>query len=68
MISISEAKRIREDGDDKLTILELRGLSTDTKPTDEVNNTKIDNGSIFIEIDTGKVYMFDLENEQWKEI
>ena len=39
MISISEAKRIREDGDDKLTILELRGLSTDEKPTDEVNNT-----------------------------
>ena len=68
MISISEAKRIREDGDDKLTILELRGLSTDEKPTDEVNNTKIDNGSIFIEIDTGKVYMFDLENTEWKEI
>lgn len=65
MISISEAKRIREDGDDKLTILELRGLSTDEKPTDEVNNTKIDNGSIFIEIDTGKVYMFDLENTEW---
>lgn len=68
MISISEAKKIREDGDDKLTILELRGLSTDTKPTDEVNNTKIDNGSIYIEIDTGKVYMFDLENTEWKEI
>lgn len=68
MISVSDAKRIREDGDDKLTILELRGLSTDTKPTDEVNNTKIDNGSIFIEIDTGKVYMFDLENTEWKEI
>lgn len=68
MISISEAKRMREDGDDKLTILELRGLSTDEKPVDEINNTNIDNGSIFIEIDTGKVYMFDLENTEWKEI
>ena len=68
MISSSEAKRMREDGDDKLTILELRGLSTDEKPVDEINNTNIDNGSIFIEIDTGKVYMFDLENTEWKEI
>lgn len=68
MISISEAKKMREDGDDKLTILELRGLSTDEKPVDEINNTNIDNGSVFIEIDTGKVYMFDLENTEWKEI
>lgn len=44
----------------------LRGLSTDTKPT-EVNDKKIDNGSVFIEIDTGKFYFYDLENEQWKE-
>ncbi len=64
MITIYERKdtRIEEDGDFK-TSMELRGLSTDTKPTDN-----IDNGSIFIEIDTGKIYMFDLENEEWKEI
>ena len=47
--------------------VELRGLSTDTKPT-EIGTNKIDNGSTFIEIDTGKVYLFDLENELWKEI
>ena len=47
--------------------VELRGLSTDEKPT-TINGKKIDNGSIFIEIDTGKVFMYDLENEQWKEI
>lgn len=35
--------------------VELRGLSTDTKPT-EIGENKIDNGSIFVEIDTGKVY------------
>ena len=67
MISISETKKQREDGESKYTLMELRGLSTDEKPT-EINNTKIDNGSVFIEIDTGKVYMFDLENAQWGEI
>lgn len=43
--------------------LEYRGLSTDTKPTENVEN-----GSVFIEIDTGKIYMFDLENEEWQEL
>ena len=37
------------------------GLSTDTKPTDG-----IDNGSRFIEMDTGKVYMYDAESGQWR--
>lgn len=43
-------------------VLEIRGLSTDTKPTEGVIN-----GSIFIEMDTSKVYFYDLENEQWVE-
>ena len=43
--------------------VEMRGLSTDTKPTENVNN-----GATYIEIDTGKIYMFDKENSQWKEI
>ena len=43
--------------------LEYRGLSTDTKPTQD-----IENGTIFIEIDTGKIYMYDLENQLWKEL
>jgi len=38
------------------------GLSTDTKPTDAAN------GSSFIEIDTGKVYLFDAAGETWNEI
>ena len=42
--------------------VELRGLSTDTKPTD------VGNGSVFIEIDTGTIYMFDAVSKQWKEI
>lgn len=50
----------------KMTV-ELRGLSRDEKPT-EFDGYVIDNGSVFIEIDTGKIYMYDLENEQWKEV
>lgn len=42
--------------------LEYRGLSTDEKPTENIPN-----GTVFIEIDTGTVYMFDSENEQWME-
>ena len=42
---------------------EYRGLSTDTKPTENITN-----GSVFVEIDTGKLYMYDLDNELWKEV
>ena len=48
-------------------VLELRGLSTDTKPT-TWGKKDIENGSIYIEIDTGKIFMYDEENKQWKEI
>lgn len=41
---------------------EYDGTSTDTKPTKGVRN-----GSQFVEIDTGKVYLFDEENKQWIE-
>ena len=39
----------------------LFGLSTDTKPTD------VGNASRFIEIDTGKQYLFDATGSQWNE-
>ena len=42
---------------------EFRGLSTDEKPVESVGN-----GSIFIEIDTGKVFLYDAENKVWREI
>lgn len=42
---------------------EYRGLSTDEKPIERVGN-----GSIFIEMDSGKVYMFDEQNKEWKEM
>ena len=38
-------------------------LSTDTKPT-----TGVANGSILIEMDTGKIFMFDATNSTWREV
>ena len=65
MITIQKIENKRTVGGEETINTELRGLSTDTKPT-EINESKIDNGSVFIEIDTGKVYLYDLENQQWK--
>lgn len=60
MISITKKDTNIKDGNKP--ILEIRGLSTDEKPTENVSN-----GSIFIEIDTSKIYFYDAENSQWKE-
>ena len=42
-----------------LKVVELYGLSTDPKPTD------VGNASVFFEMDTGKVFMFDAEGKRW---
>lgn len=69
MITISETGKSRGIGKTKKTILEIRGLSSDKIGlTDKIDKYNIDNGSIFIEIDTGKIYMFDLESTTWSEI
>ena len=47
--------------------IELRGLSTDTKPT-QLDNKDIANGTVFIEIDTQKIYFFDESSKTWKEV
>lgn len=44
--------------------LEFRGLSTDEKPINE----HVGNGSVFFEIDTSKVFMFNGETKSWDEI
>ena len=46
-------------------VLQIDGLSTDTKPVDKVDNAPIGNGSIFYEMDTKKGYKFDEENKTW---
>lgn len=40
---------------------EYCGLSTDSKPT-----TKVFNGSTFLEMDTGDLYVFDAESMTWR--
>ena len=40
---------------------DLFGLSTDHKPTD------VPNASVFYEMDTKKVYMYDAEHSVWYE-
>lgn len=67
MISLYKLENSYTKPDGNYKTVELRGLSTDTKPT-EIGEGKIDNGSVFIEIDTGKIYLYDLDNELWKEI
>ena len=42
---------------------EFRGLSTDEKPIERVGN-----GSVFIELDTCKVFIFDEQNKTWREL
>lgn len=41
------------------TIQQYEGLSTDTKPTG------VPNGSRFLEMDTGDVYMYDADGITW---
>lgn len=50
-------------GEDTLQV-ELRGLSGDTKPT-RLSDGAIENGSVFIEIDTQDIYIYDGENGEW---
>lgn len=45
--------------------IELVGLSTDAKPIKKYNGTTIRNGSSFFEIDTGELYFYDAENNEW---
>ena len=67
MVTIYDSKNREVKGEVEAINVELRGLSTDTKPT-EVNEREVGNGSTFIEIDTGKIFFYDAENEEWKEV
>ena len=47
--------------------MEIYGLSTDEKPIDTFKNRFIANGSVFVEMDTAKVYFYDEDTDQWIE-
>lgn len=63
MVTVNNAKKFsnKKQSND----MELKGLSTDTKPT-EVDGNKVDVNSLFFELDTGKIFYFD--GEIWKEV
>ena len=65
MITISHEGKSRKLDGKKRVILEIRGLSTDEKPEDILKCIYIDNGSVFIEIDTGDVFIYDLVSGEW---
>ena len=56
-------KMIRKDDSGNI-LVELRGLSEDTKPT-SINGESILNGSEFLEIDTQARYLYDGTNSEW---
>lgn len=66
MISIYKTDNIKIGEEETIIYGELRGLSTDTKPT-EIDDKTIGNGCVFIEIDTGKLFFFDGASKTWKE-
>ena len=66
MVSVYKNDNIKITEEGEIISAELRGLSTDNKPT-EIDGKTIGNGSVFIEIDTGKIFFYDAENEEWKE-
>lgn len=51
-------------GANDLNVIDLVGLSKDTKPINEY----IKNGSLYLEMDTGKVFIFDEEYARWLEL
>ena len=54
-----------QDDRGKMSIFELRGLSDDEKPTVKIGNEEIGNGSVFIEMDTAKLYFYDKTTDDW---
>ena len=66
MISIVKTDVIKNKEEGEIITGEFRGLSTDDKPT-TFEGKKIGNGSIFVEMDTEKIYFYDLHSETWKE-
>lgn len=64
MVTIVKTNYETTDKSGKYFIGDLAGKSTDTKPT-EIEDMKVGNGCTYIEVDTGDIYIYDLENEEW---
>lgn len=66
MVTLNKITKARTDESEKKSYIvgEFYGLSTDDKPT-VFEGSYVDNGSVFIEIDTQNVALYDLENTSW---
>ena len=67
MVTIYNVKKVSGEKEDPKFLVELRGLSSDSKPT-VLENGNIENGSQFIEIDTGYLYLYDGVSKDWMAI
>ena len=63
MIRVLNSKVVFGSDGKALELQEIVGLSTDTKPTDGLVT-----GSSFLEVDTGKLSLYDEVNEEWNEV
>lgn len=64
MVSLYKIDNIKNTNTGSLVQGELRGLSTDTKPS-QIGNITIDNGSVYVEMDTKKLYFYDMTSKEW---
>lgn len=64
MVSLYKIDNIKNTKTGSLVQGELRGLSTDTKPS-QIGNITIDNGSVYVEMDTQKLYFYDMASKEW---
>lgn len=60
MVSLYKTYNTREEEGKIYSVVELRGLADDEKPKTLENNVNVDNGSVFIAMDTQVIYMYDL--------
>lgn len=60
MVSLFKTYNTREKEGKIYNVVELRGLADDDKPKVLDNGVNVDNGSVFIEMDTQAIYMYDL--------
>ena len=67
MVSIYKTDNIKNTEEGRIIYGELRGLSTDTKPT-KIGEDTVGNGCVFVEIDTQKLSFFDGSTQEWKSV
>lgn len=55
-------------GKSNANLCELVGKSTDSKPIGTIDGIKLVNGSTFLEMDTGNVFMYSEDDSTWYQI